>query len=113
MSIAARAMSSRAVSSISLAGITALSPHPAPPAPLPSPPPGERAKVQGRGRVAELPFALPFVASELVLDGIHQRLPGRLDDIVGDAHRAPRLVAVARGNEHAGLGRRPLGLVQD
>src|SRR5713226_7032268 len=114
MSIAARAMSSHAVSSISLAGITAIfpSPYPLPPHPTLSPS-GERIKVRGTGRAWVLPFPLPFVSTKLVLDGIHQRLPGGLDDIVGHAHRAPRLIAVTRGDEHAGLGRGPFRLVQD
>src|SRR5215467_134288 len=83
MSIAARAISSRAVSSISLAGIR------------------------------ELPFAFALVATELVLDRINERLPGGFDDIVGHPDRAPRLVSVAGRDQHAGLGRRPLRLVED
>ena len=75
--MAARAISSRATSSISFAEIAN----------------GQR-----------LPLAL--VAAQLVLDRVHQRLPRRLDDVVGDAHRAPGLVAVARGDQHARLGRR-------
>src|SRR5713101_7293723 len=83
MSIAARAISSRAVSSISLAGIR------------------------------KLPFAFTLVAAELVLDGIDERLPGSFDDVVGHPDGAPRLVPVAGRDEHAGLGCRPLRLVED
>src|SRR5713101_9017382 len=83
MSIAARAISSRAVSSISLAGIR------------------------------KLPFAFTLVAAELVLDGIDERLPGSFDDVVGHPDRAPRLVAVSGRDQHARLGRRALRLVED
>src|SRR3990172_10232407 len=99
MSMAARAISSRAASSISLAGMGGTGPLP-----LPLSPKGERGSVA-------LPFAL--VAAELVLDRVHQGLPGGLDDVVGDPDRAPGLVAVAGGDEHARLGRRALRLVED
>src|SRR5436309_5774272 len=85
MSMAARAISSRAVSSTSLAGITSLA----------------------------LPAASLLVSPQLVLDGVHQGLPGGLDDVVGDAHCPPRLVPVAGGDQHACLGAGPLGLVED
>src|SRR5439155_6788005 len=55
----------------------------------------------------------PLVAAELVLDGIDQRLPGGVDDVGGDADRAPGLLAVPGGDEDARLGRGPLGLVED
>src|SRR6266481_5827584 len=83
MSMAARPISSRAVSSISLAAITAL------------------------------PASLLLVPPQLVLDGVYEGVPRGLDDVVGDAHRPPRLVAVARGDEHAGLGSRAFALVED
>ena len=60
-----------------------------------------------------LPIALALVAPQLVLDRVDQRLPRRLDDVVGDADRAPGLVAVARGDQHARFGAGALGLVQD
>src|SRR5882724_12704746 len=66
---------------------------------------------KGRGRWSALAFAL--VAAKLVLDGVHEGLPGSLDDIVGHPYRAPCLVTVARGDEHAGLGRGALALVED
>src|SRR5207245_9338625 len=53
------------------------------------------------------------VAAQLVLDRVDERLPRGLDDVVGDTDGAPGLVAIARGDEHAGLGGRALGLVQD
>src|SRR5438093_3457743 len=65
----------------------------------------------GEGESSTL--ALALVATELVLDGVHEGLPGGLDDIVGHPHRAPRLVAIAGGDEHAGLGRRALALVEN
>src|SRR5262249_47622697 len=68
-------------------------------------PPGEREKGSTFG------FAL--VAAELVLDGVDQRLPGGLDDVVGHAHRAPRVAAIAGGDEHARTGRGALALVED
>src|SRR5580765_2532085 len=84
MSMAARAINSRATSSITFAAMA---------------------------NASALPLAL--VAPQLVLDRIHQRLPRRLDDIVGDADRPPGLVAVPRGDEDARLGAGALGLVQD
>src|SRR5215467_6549370 len=87
MSMAARAVSSRAVSSISLAGIFTARAYSAAP--------------------------LLLVAAELVLDRVDEGVPRGLDDVVGDAHRAPRLVSVARGHEHARLGAGALGLVED
>src|SRR5262245_940994 len=97
MSMAARAVSSRAVSSISLVGIAA-----------------ELAAMgPGPPRLRRSAPAAPLVAPELVLHGVDQRLPGRLDDVVGHAHRAPRLVAVPGGDEHAGARRGALALVQD
>src|ERR1700675_4461763 len=83
MSMAARAISSRAVSSISLAAITVL------------------------------PASLLLVPPQLVFDGVHERVPRGLDDVVGDSHRPPRLVAVAGGDEDARLGAGTLGLVED
>src|SRR6185503_11039675 len=54
-----------------------------------------------------------LVAAQLVLNRVHQGLPGGLDDVVGDADRAPGLVAVARGDEHPCLGRGAFGLLED
>src|SRR5437667_4418445 len=105
MSMAARAVSSRAVSSISLAGIVVMCLwERSAPLTLPSP---------QRGEGMRLALALALVAAELVLDGVHEGLPGGLDDVVGHPHRAPCLVAVAGGDEHAGLGRRALALVEN
>src|SRR5215471_11847036 len=99
--MAARAVSSRAVSSISLAGIIR----------------SARCRIAGDGGAAPgapaLAPALLLVSPELVLDRVDEGLPRSLDDVVGDAHRAPRLVPVARGDEHARLGPGALGLVED
>src|SRR5262249_32920710 len=57
--------------------------------------------------------ALPVVSTQLVLDGIDQSLPGCFDDVVGHAHGAPGLVAVARGDEDARLRAGALRLVED
>src|SRR5262249_52116835 len=54
-----------------------------------------------------------LVAAQLVLDRVHQGLPGGFDDVVGHADSTPGLVAVARGDEHSRLGRRALGLLED
>src|SRR5215831_4743751 len=105
MSMAARAISSRAVSSISLAGIGGTCPS----AGIPLTP---ALSPEGRGRETSA-LVLALVAAELVLDGVDQGLPGRFDDVVGHAHRAPRLVAVAGGDEHAGPGSGALALVED
>src|SRR5262250_3409063 len=113
MSMAARAISSRAVSSISLGGIGGINPlsprlaaETASQLELrPSPPAGERERPSA--------LVLTLVAAELVLDGVDQGLPGRFDDIVGHAHRSPRLVAVAGGDQHAGPGCGALALVED
>src|SRR5215472_5289043 len=67
---------------------------------------------EGRGS-SGLTLAFALVAAELVLDGVDQSLPGRFDDVVGYAHRAPRLVAVAGGDQHAGPGSGALALVED
>src|SRR5207302_9584930 len=56
--------------------------------------------------------ALALVTPKLVFDRVHERAR-RLDDVVGDTHRAPGLLAVARGDEDARLGSRPLRLVED
>src|SRR5215470_8313332 len=58
-------------------------------------------------------LVLTLVATKLVLDGVDQGLPGCFDDVVGHAHRAPRLVAVAGGDQHAGPGCGALALVED
>src|SRR5215470_11512292 len=105
MSMAARAVSSRAVSSISLAGIMLVSQLCAVPGLARGPP--------RRAPGAWLPPALALVPAELVLDRVHERLPRGLDDVVRHAHRPPRLVAVARGDEHARPRRRAFGLVED
>src|SRR5713226_2030765 len=68
---------------------------------------------EGRGKRVDLSLALSLVAAKLVLNGIDEGLPGGLDDVVGYAHRAPRLVAIARGDEHARLGPRAFALVED
>src|SRR5262245_18826600 len=104
MSMAARAISSRAVSSISLAGIAGMCVEILHPSPLPSPHEG------GGGRLA---LVLALVAAELGVDGRDEGPPGSPDDVVGRPHGAPRPVAVAGGHEHAGPGRRALALVED
>src|SRR5215472_7541569 len=67
--------------------------------------------LEGRGEGLALVLAL--VAAELVLDGVDQRLPGGLDDVVGHPYRTPRVVAVAGGDEHARTGGGALALVED
>src|SRR5215471_19050059 len=101
MSMAARAINSRAVSSMSLAGIIGLARSGATP--------GNTLAARRRGSAA----SGPVVLAQLVFDRVHEGLPRGLDDVVGDADRPPRLVAVARRDEHARLGAGALGLVQD
>src|SRR5262245_62539720 len=131
MSMAARAISSRAVSSISLAAITPMPAatrgawgrrgHDARLAGAPGESENRRSLLRrSRGRAdcggpgpASSARGPLLVAAQLELDGVHQRLPRRLDDVVGHAHRAPRLVAVARGDQHPGAGGGGLGLVED
>src|SRR5215471_19232096 len=133
MSMAARAISSRAVSSISLAGIggmleelhplNLLSPRlaaaAAPQLDLLSPrlaaaaAPQLELRTLFRGEGEGSTLALALVATEFVLDGVDEGLPGSLDDVVGHTHRAPRLVAVAGGDEHARPRRGALALVED
>src|SRR5512143_3794636 len=100
MSMAARAVSSRAVSSISLAGIVIA---------VGKRGPGSPARPGATG----LSPPLLLVPTELVLDGVDEGVPRRLDDVVGDAHRPPRFVAVPRGHEHASLRPGARGLGED
>src|SRR5258705_10969142 len=60
-----------------------------------------------------LPLTLLFVPPQLVLHRVHERLPGGLDDVVRDPDGPPRLVAVTRGDEDTGLGPGGLRLVED
>src|SRR5512142_757987 len=46
---------------------------------------------------------------QFVLDAVHQRLPARLDHVLGHAHGAPFIPAVSRFDQHAHPGGRPLG----
>src|SRR2546429_129727 len=76
-----------------------------------------RARTSGRSRARRRrprwSWTCPLGAAELVLDRGHERLPGGLDDVVRDPHRAPRLRAGARGDELPRLRRGALGLVED
>src|SRR5579864_9847756 len=58
-----------------------------------------------------LPLTLLFIAPQLVLHRIDERLPRSLDDVVGDAHGAPRVISIARRDQDPGARRRRLRLV--
>src|SRR6266851_8807218 len=80
--------------------------------------PGEWGIEQGRAArrprpSPSLPLTLPFIAPQLVLNRIDERLPGSLDDVVRDADGPPRVIPIARGDQDPGARRGRLRLVED
>src|SRR5918999_385958 len=86
-------------------------------APAPAPPPGPRGRAspagsRRRGGGARS-LVLRAAGQHARLQRVHERLPARLDDVLGHSDRAPGVGPVAGVEQHARDGAGALALVQD